>query len=293
MTPWTDRAGRFSALKAAVFAGTLAPALWLAQAALTDQLGAKPVDAAIHFAGEWAIRFLIASLAVTPLRKIAAWARLVQVRRMLGVAAPAYAGLHLALYAASQDWNLSHVASEIVSRIYLLIGFVALLGLAALGATSTDAAVRRLRKNWGRLHKLAYPIAMLAALHFFMQSKADAGQATLIAGLFVLLMAYRGLDGARRLAVPPALAVATLALTALAAGAATMGLEYAWYALGTTLPAERVFLANFDAQAGLRPAAWVMLAGLAVAALPPLRAGIRKLPAIRPRSSAGPAAGRP
>jgi sulfoxide reductase heme-binding subunit YedZ len=182
---------------------------------------------------------------------------------------------------------------EIVSRVYLTIGFVALLGLAALGATSTDWAVRKLKKNWARLHRIVYGIGVLAALHFFMQSKADAAQATLIAGLFVLLMAYRGLDAAGRLAAPPALASVTLALTALAGGGATMALEYAWYGLATNLPADRIFLANFDPDLGVRPAAWVLLAGLAVAAVPLLRAGGRWLAAIRPRPSAGPAAGRP
>ena len=200
MTPWTDRAGRFSLLKAAVLAGLCMPALLLAISAAQGTLvpagspgllGARPITEAIHETGDWAIRFLLLSLAVTPLRRIANWPKLIMVRRMIGLSALFYALTHLFLYTWDMKFDLAHVALEILQRFYLTIGFVALLGLAALGSTSTDAAIRRLGKNWVRLHKIVYVIGVLAAFHFFIQSKADVYQPTLLAGLFILLMLYR------------------------------------------------------------------------------------------------------
>ncbi|MCM0021474.1 MAG: ferric reductase-like transmembrane domain-containing protein, partial [Tagaea sp.] len=161
--PWTDRTGRIVPLKLGVFLALLAPGLWVAYALATGQLGAQPLKAATRELGSWALRFLLISLAVTPLRALWKWNALFAVRRMLGVGACVYGVLHLALYAASQGYDLVKVASEIWLRVYLTIGFVALLGMAALAATSTDDAMKRLGgKAWRRLHRLAYPIAVLA-----------------------------------------------------------------------------------------------------------------------------------
>ena len=107
------------------------------------------------------------------------------------MAALFYALAHLFLYTWDLKFDVVRVALEIVQRFYLTIGFVALLGLVALGSTSTDAAIRRLGSNWGRLHRIVYVIGVLAAFHFFIQSKADVYEPTLMAGLFVLLMLYR------------------------------------------------------------------------------------------------------
>lgn len=263
MWPWLDRAGRFSALKCAVFAATLLPAAWLAQAAATDALGAKPVTAAIYQSGDWAIRFLLLSLAVTPFRRITGWVRVIPVRRLLGLAALAYAVLHLVLYAMDLNWDVLRVGSEIVLRIYLTIGFVALVAMAMLGATSTDAAIQRLGKRWNRLHQLTYGIALLGVLHFFMQSKVNASQATLMAGLFLLLMAYRLMHTLGFRVGSPLL----LSGVAVASALATAGVEYAWYAIGTTVPAARVFSANLLFPDLIRPAWWVLFSGLGVALL--------------------------
>lgn len=288
--PWNDRTGRLSWLKLAVIVAILVPAANLAYLALAHDLGAKPYDTAIHTAGDWAIRLLLASLAVTPLRRITGVTRLVLVRRMLGLAALGYAGLHLTLYAAQQGFALGHVAAEIALRIYLTIGFVALLGLVALGATSTDAAVRRLRHNWVRLHRLVYAIAVLATVHYFLQSKADVSQATLMAGLFVLVFGYRIADRGRAALTAPLV----LAGVALLATAATVLIEYAWYALATGIPAERVLAANLDPDLAIRPAWSVAIAGLAVALLPPLQGAARgAVRLIRPPASAARRAGRP
>jgi len=179
LIPWTDRAGRFSRLHGAAFALVVAPALWIAYAFATGALGAEPLKAATHLTGTWTLYLLLASLAVTPLKGLLAWSRLVAIRRMLGVAAFAYIAGHLTLYIGDQSWNLVKVASEIASRIYLTIGFAALLGLAVLAATSFDAAMRRLKRNWKRLHRAVYFLTALGLLHFFMQSKSDVSEAVL------------------------------------------------------------------------------------------------------------------
>ncbi|MGE4218460.1 MAG: sulfite oxidase heme-binding subunit YedZ [Alphaproteobacteria bacterium] len=261
MTPWTDRADRFSPLKAAFFLGCFLPGLWLAYMLWQDALGPKPITVAIHETGDWAVRFLLLSLAVTPFRHILDWTKLIQVRRMLGVTVLAYAAIHLTLYVVDQKYDLGKVASEIVLRFYLTIGFVALLALIALGATSTDAAVKRLKRNWTRLHMLVYPIGVLAVLHFFLQSKLDVTEPTVMGGLFLLLMLYRVLH-ARRIRLTPLAA----ALAALAGGLITAALEFAWYGIATGVDPWLILAANLDFSFVVAPAWWVLGIGLAVAA---------------------------
>ena len=263
--PWTDRQGRFSPLRAATFALLLVPALLLLHAAWMHQLGSKPWTEAIHQTGTWTVRILIATLAVSPFRRLFDWGKLIGIRRMLGLGVMAYALGHLALYCIDMafDWGL--IVSEIVKRFYLTIGFVALIGLVALGATSTDGMIRRLGKNWQRLHNLIYPIAMLALLHFALQSKIDVTEPVLMSGLFALLMLYRGLY---RWKLP--ISAPLLAGTALLAGLLTAGIETTWYALTSGVSAWLVFQANADIltyqdYASIRPAHWVALAGLLVA----------------------------
>jgi sulfoxide reductase heme-binding subunit YedZ len=271
MIPWTDRAGRFSPLKAAVFAATTLPAGLILWGLWSGGAGPRPFDWTIRETGEWSVILIVAGLAVTPLRRIAKWSRLILVRRMLGLAALAYALAHLATYVADQRFDLVHVGWEIVLRTYLTIGFAAVIGLAVLGATSTDAAIRRMGRSWTRLHRLVYPIAGLAILHFFMQSKIDASSPTVYAGLFVLLMAYRLAYGRGWPLSPPVLVV-----LAVAATAATMALEAGWFAVATGVPAERVFLANFQLVTQPRPAWLVGAAGLAVALLGAVRGERRR-----------------
>jgi sulfoxide reductase heme-binding subunit YedZ len=268
--PWRDRTGAFSPFKALVFAALFVPALLLAQAAWEHALGPKPWQVATHDAGTWAIRLLLLSLLVTPARQILRQARIAELRRMVGVACFAYALLHLGLYAGDLGFDLVKVASEIAKRIYLTIGFVALAGLAVLAATSTDAMLRRMGgASWRRLHRLVYPLAGLALVHFTLQSKADVTEPMLMAGLFAWLMGYR-------LAAPAGGAPGVLALLGLAAAAAgaTAAVEFAWYALATGIDPWRVLAANLDVAFGLRPALWVGVAGVG-AAVARLLAGLR------------------
>jgi methionine sulfoxide reductase heme-binding subunit len=264
--PWQDRAGRLSPLKLATFVLVLAPGLWIAFLFATHGLGPKPVTEAIHRTGDWTVRLLIATLAVTPLRRIANYPKLILVRRMVGVAALGYALVHLTLYALDQAFDLVHVAWEIVLRVYLLIGFTALLGLLALGATSTDAAIRRLGGNWQRLHRAIYAIGVLALAHYFLQSKLNVTQPVLWSGFFLLLMGYRLM---RRLELPEG----PLALLGLAAasGVATALLEAAWYGVATGAQAGMILAANLDFEYEIRPAWYVAAVGVALAATAVLR----------------------
>ncbi len=255
--PWLDRAGRLSLLKLAAFLLAVAPAAYLASAYALNGLGAKPVTALIHGTGEWAIRFLLASLAVTPLRRVANWPKLILVRRLLGVTTLAYALAHLVLYAIDQNLDLAKVASEIALRVYLTIGFVALLGLIALGVTSTDAAIRRMGPAWPHLHKAAYAIGVLGLLHYFLQSKIDVSDPVFWTGLFLLLMGWRVMQ---RLRLP--MRPWSLALLATATALATAGIEAAWYGIKSGIPADLVLGANLDFSDVIRPAWWVLALGM-------------------------------
>jgi sulfoxide reductase heme-binding subunit YedZ len=262
MTPFTDRSGRFSPLKSAMLAVLAAPAAQLLYRYWIGDLGPLPFKEALLVCGLWTVRFLVLTLALTPAQRIFGWTRLALVRRMAGVGAFTYAFLHFLLHVANTKFNLAMVASEIALRLYLTIGFVALVGLCLLAATSTDAAVRRLGARWKSLHRLVYGIAALGLLHFFLQSKIDVSEATLMAGLFLTLMIYR-------LAIRYKLrfTAATLAASALAGGLATALAEFAWYGLATGIDPWRIAGANLMPMYGLRPAMIVLIAGLAVAAL--------------------------
>ena len=295
MTPWTDRSGKFSPLKTAVLVGACLPALWLvwqalsgalAAAAPLGPLGARPITEAIHQTGDWAIRFLMMSLAVTPLRRIANWPKLILVRRMLGVTALFYALTHLTLYTIDLKLDLLRVVSEIASRFYLTIGFVALLGLVALGSTSTDAAIKRLGKRWNRLHKIVYVIGLLAAFHFFIQSKADVYEPTLMAGFFLLLMFYRLAHWRGFSLASPFVLVAIAVLAALG----TAAIEYAWYGIATGVPPGRVLAANLQFSFSIRPAWWVLATGLGMTLLALARPWLGRQEPARGRHAARAAA---
>ncbi|MFO1131099.1 MAG: ferric reductase-like transmembrane domain-containing protein [Hyphomicrobiales bacterium] len=262
MSLLTDRSGRFSALKTCCLLALLAPAAWLLWRWLNHDLGPRAITEALHFTGQWAVRFLLAALALTPLMRLSRWTRLALIRRMLGVGAFAWAAGHLFLYVISVKYDIAFAASEIINRYYLTIGFAALVGLTMLAATSTDAMIARLGNWWKRLHRLVYVIATLAILHFFMQSKLDASEATLMAGLFLTLMIYRAAFRVRRPVGPT-----MLAAVAATAAVATAIVEFAWYGLATGANPWRVLQANLHPERGLRPAVIVLLvaAGLGVA----------------------------
>lgn len=270
--PWRDRKGAFSLLKAAVLALLAAPAVVLLAGFATGALGAEPVERAQDELGRWAVRFLLLSLAVTPVRLLWRWNRLILVRRMVGLAALAYALGHLTAYAALEDWVLAKVAGEIATRFYLTIGAAALAGLIMLGITSTDAAVRQLgAARWQALHRASYAIAPLAVAHVFLQTRLEPTEALVLAGVLAWLLACRLWRAALGKLTPSA----ALGL-ALAATAATALGEALYLQLRVGAPLATVLAANLDAAAGVRPAWWVggvtlapALAGLVRARLAP------------------------
>jgi sulfoxide reductase heme-binding subunit YedZ len=261
LAPWKDRQGRFSWLKAVVLAAAFVPGLVTAYWWAQGTIGARPVMEAIHATGLWAIRFLMIALAVSAARAVLDQPRLILLRRMLGLTALAYAIAHFSLYVVYQHFVWLTVASEILRRFYLTIGFIALLGLIALGVTSTDAMIRRMGKGWKRLHWLVFPIGVLVLLHYFIQTKADVSEAVVFAGIYLWLVGLRLL--------PPAWRPNPLALLGLAAaaGLATAGVEFAWYGLATGINPWRVLAVSETLRYGLRPAHVVALGGLAVAVL--------------------------
>ena len=258
--PWNDYSERLSPLKLAVFTALFLPAAWVALSLPLGWLGARPFTEAIHQIGLWTIRFIFIALLITPLRAILQWPRLILVRRMIGVAAFAYALTHLLLYTASEAFDLAKVVGEIVLRIYLTIGFIAVLGLAALAATSTDAMVRRLGRRWQRLHRLVYAIALLAVIHYWMQSKLEVWEPTIMAGNYLWLIGYRLL--ARFVAVRAQVPLLWLAGLAVAAGVLTCLGEAGYFWLAYGVDPVRVVAANWSLDTGLRPAP--IVSGLAL-----------------------------
>ena len=245
-------------LRLATLVGLCLPALELAWRWYTDNLGPRPVTEATHATGDWAVIFLLLSLFMTPARALFDWMPLVQIRRRIGVATALYAGAHFLIYVLDQKWDLIVVASEIAKRFYLTIGFVTLLALTALAVTSTDGWQKRLRRNWKRLHWLIYPAALVALVHFFIQSKLKIGEPAFAAGLFAWLMLWRVL--------PIRLQKSLLGLALLAVGAtlATVVFEAAWYALVNGVDPVRVLMANLDLELAPRPAHKVLIAALLV-----------------------------
>jgi sulfoxide reductase heme-binding subunit YedZ len=255
--PWLDYGGRFSPLKAGVFVALFVPLSLIAYRYSHDELGARPLNEAIHQVGNWTIKLIFLSLAITPARRILQWPRLILVRRMIGVGAFAYAATHLTLYVVDQAFDLPKVASEIVLRIYLTIGFTALLIVSAMAMTSTDGMVRRLGgRRWRRLHQLIYAGALLVVVHFFMQTKAAVDEPWVMAGLYTWLMGYRILARAYR--SDSRLPLWSIGLLSVGSGVLTALGESVYYWIKLGVDPSLVLSANLMATAGIRPA-WVVL----------------------------------
>ena len=187
--------------KPLLFAACAAPAAWMLWGVLAAlgklpqggmDLGADPTNRLIHACGLTALRLLLITLAVTPLRKLTGWNNLVRLRRMLGLFAFFYVLLHFAVYAwLDQELDLRRIGADIVKRPYITLGMLALLLLIPLAITSTNGMMRRLGRRWTKLHKLVYVIAVLGLWHFWWQVKKDIREPLLYVGIFVVLMAFR------------------------------------------------------------------------------------------------------
>lgn len=278
---WRDRKGRLSWLRIMTLAVLVFPLAFLAFDALRGGLGGRPWNEAIHRSGWWALVFLLASLAVTPLRRSGHFSQLFDVRRMIGVASALYAILHVAFFVIDLKFDLVKAAVEIAVRLYLTIGFISFLILVVLAITSNDTMVRRLGGlRWRRLHQATYLATLLALVHFFQQTKADVTVPTLYAGLFGWLISYRLLAAWRgdgTLSAPWLFGLAVVVTVLVFLGEA-IGLALAFgQPLGEFLG--RYGETIFDLDLGIRPGWSVLLAGLSVAGFEAWRGGRRTPPA--------------
>ncbi|MGE0155264.1 MAG: sulfite oxidase heme-binding subunit YedZ [Reyranellaceae bacterium] len=239
--PWQDRTGRFSALHGIALLALLLPGAIIAVRWSLGEYQPRPVNEVVHQTGLWAIRILFVSLAITPLRAMLGMPKLIAVRRMIGITAFAYVMVHLLLYALDENFHLLKVATEILVRYYLLIGFCALMLLATLAWTSTGTAIRQLGgRHWQNVHRLVYVVAVLGVAHHFMQSKVDVTEPTIMTGLLVWLMLYRLFS--KRPTTPPSIGL--LLGMAVVAAMLTVAAEAAYYELFTGIDGMRVLEAN-------------------------------------------------
>ena len=188
-----NRERRIAAIKAGLFAAALAPFTALVVTGVTGGLGANPVEAITHTTGEWTLRLLLATLAITPLRHLTGWVWLTRLRRMVGLFAFFYLVLHFATYAVlDASLDLAYVVEDVADRLYITVGFAAFVMLAPLAATSTNAMVRRLGPlRWRRLHRLVYAAGVCGVLHYLWLVKADLREPLVYAGILTVLLAAR------------------------------------------------------------------------------------------------------
>jgi sulfoxide reductase heme-binding subunit YedZ len=190
MTP-----GRIRGLKALLFIVCLVPLGVLLLEAFGVAglgLGANPVEALIHRFGIWGLRFLLITLAVTPLRRLTGWNVLIRFRRMLGLFAFFYILMHFLTYAGlDQRFDLTVIVEDVVERPFITIGFAALLMLIPLAVTSTNGMMRRLGRRWQKLHRLVYLVAILGVWHFYWQVKLDTLEPMIYIAILSVLLGYR------------------------------------------------------------------------------------------------------
>lgn len=179
-------------IKPTVFTLCLLPLVWLTFALLTDRLGANPIESLTRDTGEWTLRFLLLTLTMTPLRRYAGWSWPLRIRRMLGLFAFFYVCVHLTTYLwLDQFFDWSEIWRDIVKRPFITAGMLGFILLIPLAATSTNAMIRRMGRNWVRLHRLVYVIAVLGVLHFWWLVKADVRAPLVYALLLTLLLSMR------------------------------------------------------------------------------------------------------
>jgi methionine sulfoxide reductase heme-binding subunit len=184
----------FTLVHAAVVILLLLPAAWLGYRASIGRLTANPIEFITLQTGWWALALLLATLAVSPLRRLTRWNAIIRLRRTIGLFAFFYATLHLLTYITlDRFFDFSHIGADILKRPYITVGFAAFLMLLPLAVTSTRNWVRRLGRRWQQLHWLVYPATALAILHFYWKkaSKADVSEPLLFAGILAALLAFR------------------------------------------------------------------------------------------------------
>jgi len=182
----------FKFSKPFVFLAALAPFVWLCFRALTGRLSVNPIEDITLTTGIWALRFLLVSLAITPIRRLTGWQRVIQYRRMLGLFAFFYATLHLLTYVVlDQGLAFEFIIPDILKRPYITMGMIAFTLLVPLAITSTKGWIRRLGKKWQLLHRLVYVSALAACIHFLWKVKVAIGEPVYYAAILGVLLAFR------------------------------------------------------------------------------------------------------
>ncbi|MEW6331865.1 MAG: protein-methionine-sulfoxide reductase heme-binding subunit MsrQ [Pseudomonadota bacterium] len=186
--------------KPALFATALLPLVYLVYRALIGDLGANPVETINRYTGDWVLRFLLITLAVTPLRRLTGWNGLLRYRRMLGLFAFFYACVHFLSWVwLDQYFVLADIVADVAKRPFITVGFASFLMLIPLALTSTNAMIRRLgAKRWQRLHRLVYLIGIGGVVHFLWLVKSDIREPLIYGVILALLLGFRAWDRARR-----------------------------------------------------------------------------------------------
>ncbi len=182
----------FSWLKPLVFLICVVPFAQLAYGGYTGNLGVNPIEFITRFTGSWSLIILIASLAVTPLRRITGWNDLIKYRRILGLFAFFYALLHFSTYLVLDHFfDFQAIGKDILKRPYVTAGFIGFVVMIPLAITSTAAMIRRLGKRWQQLHRLVYVAAIAGVIHFYWLVKADISRPAQYGAVLGLFLGYR------------------------------------------------------------------------------------------------------
>lgn len=180
-------------LKPALFIACLGPLGWLTWGALTDGLGANPIETITRETGTWTLRFLVLTLSVTPLRRLTGWSEAVRFRRMIGLFAFFYGSLHFLTYVwLDQFFAIDEIVKDIAKRPFITVGFTAFSLMVPLALTSTTGWIRRLGgKRWQRLHRLVYFSAIAGVSHYWWLVKADIQRPQIYAAIVAVLLGFR------------------------------------------------------------------------------------------------------
>ena len=188
--------------KPAVFLLCLAPALVLTWDAFTGGLGVNPVEDITHRTGDWTLRFVLVTLAVTPIRWLSGWNAVIRYRRMVGLFAFFYATLHFSTYVVFDHFfDIVSITEDVIERKYVTAGFLGFVLLVPLAVTSTQRWIRRLGKRWTALHRLIYVTAIAGVVHFLWLVKLETGEPLIYAAVLAVLFGARLI---RRYAAKPA-----------------------------------------------------------------------------------------
>ena len=189
---WLPRSGQVTWIKAGVFVLCLVPFARLVYGGFANSLGANPIETITRSTGWWALFFLMVTLGVAPLRKLSSANWLLRLRRMLGLFAFFYACAHFITFIWFDHWfDVGEIIKDVVKRPFVTIGFAAFLLLWPLALTSTNAMVRRLGRNWQRLHRLIYLVAILGVVHYWWLVKRDLTEPMIFAAVLALLLGVR------------------------------------------------------------------------------------------------------